>query len=68
MEKANTFELRVVFDSGAYFAYQNPSDTICYQLAGCPGWEPAMSVVLAKPSRALAHRLLPEQGLHQQGR
>lgn len=45
MEKAGTFELRVVFDSGNYFAYQNPSDTICYQLAGCPDWEPAMTVV-----------------------
>ncbi|KAG6609203.1 uncharacterized protein IUM83_17094 [Phytophthora cinnamomi] len=44
MEKATTFEARVVLDSGAYFAYQSLSKTVCIQLSDCAHWQAAKAV------------------------
>ncbi|POM79166.1 Hypothetical protein PHPALM_3211 [Phytophthora palmivora] len=45
MGKTNALELRVVHEDGAYFAYQNPPDSVCIKLSNCPNWGPAKSVV-----------------------
>ncbi|KAL4105924.1 hypothetical protein PRIC1_003979 [Phytophthora ramorum] len=45
MVKTDTFELRVVLENGAYFSYQNPSDTVCIQFSGCTNWKAAKSVL-----------------------
>ncbi|KAL3666957.1 hypothetical protein V7S43_007904 [Phytophthora oleae] len=44
MEKANTFEMRVVLVSGAYFSYTNPPETVCITFASCANWKPAKTV------------------------
>ncbi|KAG6609201.1 uncharacterized protein IUM83_13434 [Phytophthora cinnamomi] len=34
----------VVLENGDYFSYQNPSESVCIEFAGCPGWNKAQSV------------------------
>lgn len=41
-----TTDLRVVFENGNYFAYQNPSSGMCIQISTCPNWQPAKSLVV----------------------
>lgn len=45
MVKANTFELRVVLENGAYFSYQNPTNNVCIEFADCTNWQAAKSVL-----------------------
>jgi hypothetical protein len=45
MERANPFELQVVFESGAYFSYVDPSKSVCIQLSDCDNWKAASKVV-----------------------